>query len=52
MTLPGGRTLPVRGNVWKLITILPKRWQPPVQGESAAIAAAAGARLPEEVPQP
>jgi hypothetical protein len=29
VTLPGGRTLPVRGNVWKLITILPKHWQPP-----------------------
>jgi hypothetical protein len=27
--LPNGRTLPVRGNVWKLITILPKHWQPP-----------------------
>jgi hypothetical protein len=29
VTLPGGsRTLPVRGTVWRLITILPKNWQP------------------------
>ena len=39
VTLPGGRTLPVRGNVWKLITILPKHWQPPqvaVQSETVS----------------
>jgi hypothetical protein len=30
VTLPGGnRTLQVRGTVWRLITILPKNWQPP-----------------------
>ena len=29
VTLPGGKTLAVRGSVWKLITILPKNWQPP-----------------------
>jgi hypothetical protein len=29
VTLPNGRTLPVRGTVWRLITILPKHWQPP-----------------------
>jgi hypothetical protein len=29
VTLPNGRTLPVRGNRWKLITILPKNWQAP-----------------------
>jgi hypothetical protein len=33
VTLPNGRTLAVRGNVWKLITILPKDWQPPVSAE-------------------
>ena len=31
VTLPGGRrTLAVRGTVWRLITILPKNWQPPM----------------------
>jgi hypothetical protein len=40
VTLPNGRTLPVRGNVWKLITILPKNWQPPVPQQSALSAAA------------
>jgi hypothetical protein len=29
VTLPGGRTLPVRCGDWHLITILPKNWQPP-----------------------
>ena len=30
VTLPGGsRTLPVRATSWRLITILPKNWQPP-----------------------
>ena len=30
VTLPGGsRTLPVRATPWRLITILPKNWQPP-----------------------
>jgi hypothetical protein len=29
VTLPNGRSLAVCGNVWKLITILPKNWQPP-----------------------
>jgi hypothetical protein len=33
VTLPNGRTLPVRGNRWKLITILPKDWQPPARAE-------------------
>ena len=38
VTLPGGRTLPVRGNVWKLITILPKHWQPlQVAAQSEAV---------------
>ena len=34
--LPGGgdRTLPVRAARWRLITILPKHWQPPAQPES------------------
>jgi hypothetical protein len=27
--LPDGRTLPVRATPWRLITILPKYWQPP-----------------------
>jgi hypothetical protein len=31
VTLPSGRTLPVRGSVWNLITILPKGWQPPIE---------------------
>ena len=40
VTLPGGRTLPVRGNVWKLITILPKHWQPlQVAAQSEAVSA-------------
>jgi hypothetical protein len=30
VTLPWGRTLLVRGNGWRLITILPKDWQPPL----------------------
>jgi hypothetical protein len=30
VTLPGSsRTLPVRATSWRLITILPKTWQPP-----------------------
>jgi hypothetical protein len=29
VTLPNGKTLPVLGNRWKLITILPKNRQPP-----------------------
>jgi hypothetical protein len=30
VTLPGNsRTLPVRAAPWRLITILPKNWQPP-----------------------
>ena len=29
VTLPWGRTLLVRGNGWRLITILPRDWQPP-----------------------
>jgi hypothetical protein len=33
VTLPNGRTLPVRGTEWRLITILPKHWQPPVPAE-------------------
>jgi hypothetical protein len=37
VTLPGdGRTLAVRGTVWKLITILPKDWQPPQTAVNAA----------------
>ena len=51
--LPGGdRTLPVRATPWRLITILPKHWQPPARRESAAIAAATAGRLLEEVPPP
>ena len=31
VTLPGSsRTLPVRATSWRLVTILPKNWQPPV----------------------
>ena len=52
VTLPNGRTLPVRGTEWRLITILPKHWQPPARVESAAIDAAGGVRLLAEVPQP
>jgi hypothetical protein len=34
VTLPDGRrTLTVRGTVWRLITILPKNWQPPAPVE-------------------
>jgi hypothetical protein len=29
VTLPGGKTLPVRATQWRLITILPKYWRPP-----------------------
>ena len=29
LTLPDGKTLPVRATSWRLITILPKNWQPP-----------------------
>jgi hypothetical protein len=40
VTLPGGKTLAVRGSVWKLITILPKHWQPPqVAAQSEAVSA-------------
>jgi hypothetical protein len=36
VTLPGGCTpLQVRGNVWRLITILHKNWQPPVPKQPA-----------------
>jgi hypothetical protein len=34
VTLPGSsRTLPVRATPWRLITILPKDWQPPTSAE-------------------
>ena len=34
VTLPGrSRTLPVRATSWRLITILPKNWQPPTSAE-------------------
>ena len=34
VTLPGNsRTLPVRAAPWRLITILPKNWQPPTSAE-------------------
>jgi hypothetical protein len=37
VTLPGGsRTLVVRGTVWRLITILPKNWQPPAAAAPAS----------------
>jgi hypothetical protein len=40
VTLPGGsRTLAVCGNRWKLITILPKNWQPPAPVELHTAAA-------------
>jgi hypothetical protein len=29
VTLPNGRTLAVRGNGWRPVTILPRNWQPP-----------------------
>jgi hypothetical protein len=29
----GDRTLLVRATRWQLVTILPKRWQPPAQAE-------------------
>jgi len=36
VTLPGSsRTLPVRATRWRLITILPKNWQPPAAVASA-----------------
>jgi hypothetical protein len=37
VTLPGNsRTLPIRATVWRLITILPKDWQPPAPVEEQA----------------
>ena len=37
VTLPGNsRTLPVRAAPWRLITILPKNWQPPTSAKNAA----------------
>ncbi len=33
VTRPDGRTLPVRAGRWRLITILPKDWQPPLASE-------------------
>ena len=39
--LPGGsRTLPIRATPWRLITILPKNWQPPTSTGSPADASA------------
>ena len=46
VTLPGGRTLPVRGTVWRLITILPKNWQPPAAVASAYSGSAEHAQEP------
>ena len=47
VTLPGSsRTLQVRGTVWRLITILPKNWQPP------AAAAPASSGSAEHVQEP
>ena len=37
VTLPDGRrTLSVRATTWRLITILPKNWQPPAPAEEHA----------------
>jgi hypothetical protein len=34
VTLPNGKTLQVRSTEWRLITILPKHWRPPVPAGS------------------
>jgi hypothetical protein len=37
VTLPGSnRTLPIRATAWRLITILPKDWQPPAKEGASA----------------
>jgi hypothetical protein len=46
VTLPGGsRTLQVRGTAWRLITILPKNWQPP----AAAAPSSSGSEHAQEL---
>jgi hypothetical protein len=37
--LPDGRTLPIRATQWRLITILPKHWQPPQSAAAPSNAA-------------
>ena len=37
--LPDGRTLPIRATRWRLITILPKHWQPPQSAAAPSNAA-------------
>jgi hypothetical protein len=40
VTLPGNsRTLPIRATSWRLITILPKNWQPPQPAHAPSDAA-------------
>jgi hypothetical protein len=47
VTLPGGsRTLQVRGTVWRMITILPKNWQPPAAAAPASSGSAEHAQEP------
>jgi hypothetical protein len=38
VTLPDGKTLPARGNRWKLITVLPKNFRPPAPVATALAA--------------
>ena len=48
VTLPGGsRTLQVRGTVWRLITILPKNWQPPTPIAASSSAPASSEHVQE-----
>jgi hypothetical protein len=37
VSLPGGRTLPIRATRWRLIIILPKHWQPPADIEPSLV---------------
>jgi len=51
VTLPGSsRTLPVRATAWRLITILPKNWQPPPAVAPSPSGASSSERTPAQEP--
>lgn len=51
VTLPGGsRTLPVRATPWRLITILPKNWQPPTSDAPSSSGSSSSEHTPAQEP--
>jgi hypothetical protein len=53
VTLPGGsRTLPVLATPWRLITILPKNWQPPTSVPPSSSGSSSSERTPAPGTEP